>query len=88
MSLNNSSPKLLSGFGNINFGKQYRQGNRIYDSREIAMALTAAPVGNTGGYSYLYIVPENKCGKDEIVHYKNDILFTDIIYLTKSLIRL
>lgn len=42
-------------FGEINFGKQYRQGNRVYDSDHIAMCLTAQPVGNTGGYSYLYL---------------------------------
>ena len=49
-------PLLIGGFGEINFGKQYRQGNRVYDSRAIAMALNAEPVGNTGGYSYLYLV--------------------------------
>ncbi len=52
----NNRPVLLTGFGEINFGKQYRQGNRVYDSRAIAMALNADPVGNTGGYSYLYLV--------------------------------
>ena len=42
-------PKLVGGIGKINFGKQYRQGNRVYDSDEIAMCLTAQPVGNAGG---------------------------------------
>jgi len=51
-------PQLLSGFGDINFGKQYRQGNRVYSSEHIAMALNASPVGNMGGYSYLYVVRE------------------------------
>lgn len=55
----NNKPVLLTGFGEINFGKQYRQGNRVYDSRAIAMALNAEPVGNTGGYSYLYLVVVN-----------------------------
>lgn len=55
---NNSSPKLLGGLGDINFGKQYRQGNRVYDSKEIAMCLLSQPVGNMGGYSYLYFVKE------------------------------
>ena len=41
-------PKLLGGLGEINFGKQYRQGNRVYDSEEIAMCLLAQPVGNGG----------------------------------------
>lgn len=49
-------PKLIGGIGKINWGKQYRQGNRIYDSEEIAMCLNSQPVGNTGGNSYLYQV--------------------------------
>lgn len=52
---NESKPKLIGGFGNINFGKQYRQGNRVYDSNEIAMCLNAAPVGNMGGRILTYI---------------------------------
>ena len=47
-------PKLVGGIGEKNFGKQYRQGNRVYDSNTIAMCLTAHPVGNAGGNSYLY----------------------------------
>lgn len=54
-----SKPKLVGGIGQINFGKQYRQGNRVYDSNEIAMCLTAQPVGNAGGNSYLYLVRIN-----------------------------
>ena len=50
----NNRPKLVGGIGEINFGKQYRQGNRIYDSEAIAMCLNAQPVGNAGGHSYLY----------------------------------
>lgn len=49
-------PVLVGGFGEKNFGKQYRQGNRVYDSNAIAMCLNASPVGNMGGYSYLYTV--------------------------------
>ena len=59
----NKKPILVGGIGEINFGKQYRQGNRVYDSRGIAMALTAQPLGNTGGYTYLYLVEEN--GQDK-----------------------
>lgn len=47
-------PILLGGLG-----KQYRQGNRVYSSEHIAMAILSEPVGNTGGYSYLYLVTEN-----------------------------
>ena len=56
--IKDNRPILLTGFGEINFGKQYRHGNRVYDSRAIAMALNAEPVGNTGGYSYLYLVED------------------------------
>lgn len=56
---NKSKPKLVSGFGNINFGKQYRQGNRVYSAEHVGMACLAQPVGNTGGYSYLYLVGDS-----------------------------
>ena len=51
-------PVLVGGVGKINFGTQWRQGNRIYDSNAIAMCLQAEPVGNAGGNSYLYTVQE------------------------------
>ena len=47
---------MVGGIGEINFGKQYRQGNRVYDANHIAMCLNAQPVGNAGGYSYLYAI--------------------------------
>lgn len=34
-----SKPLLIGGLGEINFGKQYRQGNRVYSSNHIAMAI-------------------------------------------------
>lgn len=49
-------PRLVGGIGEINFGKQYRQGNRVYASDGIAMCLLSQPLGNAGGYSYLYLV--------------------------------
>ena len=52
-------PKLIGGIGEKNFGKQYRQGNRVYDSDAIAMCLTASTLGNAGGNSYLYKVENN-----------------------------
>ena len=55
-------PQLLGGLGYKNFGKQYRQGNRVYDSNAIAMCVVSSPVGNVGGNSYLYIVRENEKG--------------------------
>lgn len=51
-----NEPKLVGGLGEKNFGKQYRQGNRVYSAEHIAMAIMAEPIGNTGGYSYLYLV--------------------------------
>lgn len=51
-------PRVVGGVGHKNFGSQYRQGNRIYDSATVATALTANPVGNAGGDSYLYAVEE------------------------------
>ncbi len=59
----NIMTKLVGGIGEINFGKQYRQGNRGYDSRSIVMCLLSQPVGNTGGYSYLHLVEEKDYGK-------------------------
>ena len=50
--MNDIKPKLMGGIGKINFGKQYRQGNRIYDAAAIAMCVLAQPVGNTGGYIF------------------------------------
>ena len=54
-------PILIGGIGEINFGSQYRQGNRIYDSNGVAICLLANPIGNAGGNSYLYKVEEPKC---------------------------
>ena len=52
-------PVMVGGIGEINFGKQYRQGNRIYDANSIAMALLSSPVGNAGGFSYLYMIGDS-----------------------------
>lgn len=71
----NLKPKLLAGFGEINFGKQYRQGNRVYSSNSVAMALNASPVGNTGGYSYLYLInskPSKLGRKQGLINNKNN----------------
>ena len=53
-------PRIIGGIGELNYGKQYRQGNRIYDSKACAMAIAANPVGNLGGYSYMYLVKVKK----------------------------
>lgn len=53
-------PYLIGGIGEINFGKQFRQGNRVYSSDATAMCLNSQPVGNAGGYSYLYSIRTNE----------------------------
>ena len=53
------APVMVGGIGEINFGKQYRQGNRIYDANSIAMCLLSSPVGNAGGFSYLYRIGDS-----------------------------
>ncbi|MCM1315867.1 MAG: DNA cytosine methyltransferase [Alistipes senegalensis] len=58
-----NKPTLVGGVGTINFGKQYRQGNRVYDSNSIAMCLLSQPVGNAGGNSYLYLVDNSSTNK-------------------------
>lgn len=47
-------PIIVGGIGEHDFGKQNRQGNRVYSSEGVSCALTAQPLGNAGGYSYLY----------------------------------
>lgn len=51
------NPEVIGGVGEKNFGKQWRQGNRIYDGEKVATALESNPVGNTGGQSNLYSIP-------------------------------
>ena len=53
-----NKPVLVGGIGEINFGKQFRQGNRVYSSENVAMACLAQPVGNAGGFSYLYLIDD------------------------------
>lgn len=53
-------PELVGGIGEKWGQKQYRQGNRVYDSDSVAMALTSQPLGNAGGNSYMYLVREPK----------------------------
>ena len=63
----NIKPRLLGGFGEITFGKQYKPGRRVYSSNDIAMAIMAQPIGQIGGYSYLYLIYEiDQSENDEI----------------------
>ena len=50
------NPQVIGDIGDKDFGKQWRQGNRIYDGDAIATAHEAQPVGNAGGNSNLYSV--------------------------------
>ena len=54
-----SVPRCLGGFGEINFGKQCKPGNRVYDSRCVAMCCMSNSMGYMGGASYMYLVIEN-----------------------------
>ena len=49
-------PKMVCAFGEKSFGGKYRQGNRVYSSNNIAVALMSGPTGGMGGYSSLYLV--------------------------------
>lgn len=49
-------PKVIGGVGELNFGKQYRQGNRIYSSDAISPALVVNN-GNTSGGSIIINEP-------------------------------
>lgn len=42
-------PILIGGLGEINYGKQYRCGNRVYDSNAVGMCIMSQPIGNIGG---------------------------------------
>ncbi len=43
-----NKPKLIGGIGEPNWAGSYRQGNRVYDSKNIAVCLTTTPVGSAG----------------------------------------
>lgn len=51
---NDIKPLLLTGFGERVFGSQFRQGNRVYDSSQIAVCLTSSPVGGMGAYKFVF----------------------------------
>src|SRR5699024_4641836 len=78
--MSDTKPVLVGGVGEINFGKQYRQGNRIYDSNAIAMCLHAQPVGNAGGNSYLYLVEDNIEKESDIMTKNQDQYSADEKY--------
>ena len=58
-------PAVIGGIGDKNFGRQYHEGNRIYDGAKIATALKASNVGSTGGATNLYSVPVKILGHRE-----------------------
>ena len=62
--LNTHKPILVGGLGPIRYGKQYSLGDRVYDSRAIAMGLCSSPVGDAGGQSYLYLIKEENIWGD------------------------
>lgn len=46
--------------------RNYKQGNRVYDSEGIATTLTSQPVGGTGGYTSLYLIDEDRSEAREL----------------------
>lgn len=68
-----SNPKLVGGIEEINFGKQFRQGNRVYDSEEIAICSMSQPVGDIGGFSYLYTVKNKLNNKRGMKMWNNNL---------------
>lgn len=54
MGSGNLEPHVIGGVGDKNFGKQWRQGNRIYNIDTIATTLMSSPAGNAGGQTNLY----------------------------------
>lgn len=54
-----NKPVLVGGIGEKTFGEQYPQGNRIYDSNNIAVAILSSPIGGTGGHSSLYLMNDD-----------------------------
>ena len=52
----NINPICLGGFCEQWGNKQFHQGNRVYSSNSIAMAIGSQPQGHLGGYSYLYLI--------------------------------
>lgn len=77
LNVNTDKPKLVGGIGKKNFGKQYRQGNRVYSSEHIAMCLLSSPIGNTGGYSYLYTIREMIKEHNRNAKHQQDLLQID-----------
>ena len=48
---------LVGGFGEKCFGSQYRQGNRVYDSNAVAMAVLAGSVGGQAvNHTYTWLM--------------------------------
>ena len=58
-------PTVIGGIGDKNFGRQYHEGNRVYDGAKIATALKASNVGSAGGATNLYSVPVKILGHRE-----------------------
>ena len=57
--MNDLIPIVIGGFDGL-WGKQYKQGNRVYYTDSIAPCLNSQPQGHVGGYTYLIIVEEDE----------------------------
>ena len=63
---NEFMPLVLAGIGKL-WGRQYKQGNRIYSTDNIAACLGSQSQGNLCGYGCLIVVEENECSKQGII---------------------
>lgn len=68
-------PILVGGIGEINYGKQYRDGNMVYNSEGISVAIKSSPVGNLGGQTNIYLIKDKE----------NDIMDTKYTYRIRKL---
>jgi hypothetical protein len=58
---NDNKPIQLGGLGKTQYRENaWYSGDRVYDSRGVAVTLTAEPCGRTGGYTCLYLVKVNE----------------------------
>ncbi len=65
-------PQVVAGIGEKNFGKQFRQGNRIYNADKVSPALTSQPVGGTGGNTPLFAVEDSGVNEDGMLKIKTN----------------
>ena len=56
--MNNEDTNKLIQVGTFDKPEWIEARRRVYSSENVAMACLAQPVGNTGGFSYLYLIDD------------------------------